>query len=93
MSDITLKMIPVGEYEYVDADFSAADTDVTIPYKKLHVDDVNDVRWIDISPNRNASVYRGANATFGPGYVKLRSSIANYSTRLLLFTERNQSNE
>lgn len=93
MSDITLRMIPVGEYEYVDASFVNANTDTVIAYKRLHVDNPEKVRWIDISPNRDASVFRGVNATFGPGYVKLQSNVANYSTRLLLFTERNQSNE
>lgn len=90
MNDITLKMIPVGEYEYVNVTFPLAGNDVTIAYKKLHVDSPDDVRWLDVSPN-GGKVFRNPTTAFGPGYVKLRSDVSNYSTRLLLFTERNQS--
>lgn len=92
MNDITLRQIPIGQYEYVDVEFPEANTDVVVPYQNLKLDDKEKVRWIDISPNRGGLVYRGLLSEFDFGRIKLQSNIAGYKTRLLLFTERNQSN-
>lgn len=92
MTDITLKQIPVGQYEYVDVEFGAIGQDTSVAYTNLKLDDLSKVRWIDISPNQLAQVYRSSTKPFGPGYIVLKCNVANYSTRLLLFTERNQSN-
>lgn len=92
MTDITLKQVPIGEYEYVDATFELADRDVTIPYEKLKTEDLQAIRWWDVCPGSAingtpAHVYKGA-TRFGQGYIVLRSTVAGYRTRLLLFTER-----
>lgn len=91
MTDITLKMVPVGQYEYVDVEFPSANTDTVVKYGNLKLDDLQKVRWIDISPG-SARVVKSPTTSFGPGYVVLQSTVANYRTRLLLFTERKQSN-
>lgn len=92
MTDITLKQVPIGEYEYVDATFGLADSDVAIPYEKLKTEDLQAIRWWDVCPGSAidgtpAHVYKGA-TRFGQGYIVLRSTVAGYRTRLLLFTER-----
>lgn len=90
---------PFLQTEFVAVTFGAADTDVTIPYQRLTPDDVEDVRWVDITPNSVyvsptdsvARVYRSTKPgrkDFGTKYVVLRCSVANYSTRLMLFVER-----
>lgn len=96
MTDITLKQIPIGEYEYVDVVFNGAHVDTPVKYEKLRVDDVGSVRWVDVTPGGSVTgtvpqVYRAGlttTAKFGPGYLVLRSTVAGYKTRLLLFTER-----
>lgn len=97
MNDITLKQVPIGEYEYVTAEFPQANTDVVIKYEKIRTEDLQSIRWIDIAQGGTADgtaalVYRvtdSMGSRFGPGYVVLRSTVAGYKTRLLLFTERN----
>jgi hypothetical protein len=84
-----LRMLPVGQYEYVDATFAAADTDTVIPYTILKPEDFNDVRWIDVTP-QTGKVYRAIDpnkVAWGQNYVILRSTVAG-TTRLLLFLER-----
>lgn len=90
---------PQDRFEYVDVTFTAADTDVVIPYTLLRPNNPNDVRWQDVTPS---AVYNGSidvvpslycSATpsrklWSRSYIVLRSSVAGYSTRLLLFTER-----
>jgi hypothetical protein len=94
-----LKFQPFGEYEYVDVSFAAADVDTVIPYSVLTPEDPNSVRWIDINPttvwdgatDTRGYVYRSANPLrrdFGTNYIILRSNVAGYATRLLLFVER-----
>lgn len=88
----------MGNYEYVDVTFGPADTDTPIPFTRLRTDDPQSVRWLDVSPGRIDGVVvqvyreRGSRATlFGLTYVVLRSTVANYTTRLLLFVERNEA--
>lgn len=98
MTGISNRMLPMGNYEYVDVTFGPADTDMAIPFTRLRTDDPQSVRWMDVSPGRIdgvvAQIYRerGSRATlFGLTYVVLRSTVANYTTRLLLFVERNEA--
>lgn len=97
MSDITAKQVFVGQYEFVDVVFTQANEDVSIKYENLREDDLNRIRWIDVSPSAGADgvvpqIYRLSGAQASPwryGIVILRCNSANYRTRLLLFTERN----
>ena len=85
-----LQMLPLGQYEYVDVTFAAADTDTTIPYTRLKTEDYNSVRFIDITPS-TGKVYRAAHpnkTAWGLNYMILRCTVAQ-TTRLLLFLERN----
>ena len=84
-----LRMLPQGQYEYVDASFVAADTDTTINYSILKPQEFDAIRWIDITPNVGR-IYRAIDPnkiSWGNGYVILRSTAIG-STRLLLFLER-----
>ena len=93
-----LQYLPFGQYEYVDVTFQAADTDTVIPYKTLKPATAESVRWIDITPGSvysageaPAVVFRSGNPAriqWAPNYIVLMSSVAGYTTRLLLFTER-----
>lgn len=93
------RRLPFSRAEFVNVEFGAADTDVVVPYTALQPDDVEDVRWIDITPNSVyvsptdsvARVYRSSQPgrkAFGAGYIVLRCNVANYATRLMLFVER-----
>jgi hypothetical protein len=95
-------MLPMGEYEYVDVDFGPADMDVEIPYSRLTIDVPEDVRWMEVSPEAmlegssvvHPRIYRlqnGVRRTWTFGSIVLRCSVANYSTRLLLYVERNEA--
>ena len=101
MTDISpssLKMLPMGQYEYVDVTFTAANTETIIKYSILRPATNEDVRWIDVKPSSvysgaeaPATVFRSGNPTrmaWGTQYIALMSNVAGYSTRLLLFTER-----
>ena len=84
-----LRLLPIGQYEYVDAEFVAADTDTVIPYSILRPEDVNEIRWINVTQGAGL-VYRAADpnrVTWGDGYVILRNTQIE-SVRLLLFLER-----
>jgi len=84
-----LRMLPQGQYEYVDVNFVAADTDTVIAYSILKPQDFNAVRWIDVTPNVGR-IYRAIDPNklnWDSGYVILRSTAIG-STRLLLFLER-----
>jgi hypothetical protein len=84
-----LRMLPVGQYEYVDVSFVMADTDTVISYTNLRAENPESIRWIDITPS-TGRVYRAADpnkTTWNSGYVILRSTAIG-STRLLLFVER-----
>lgn len=94
MTDISSKQIPFGNYEYVDVVFGPANTDLSIPYTRLKIDEREQVRWVDVTPGEGR-VYRprATPATrFGATFVVLRSDVANYQTRLMLFVERNEAN-
>jgi hypothetical protein len=96
MSGISPKQVPIGEYEYVDVVFAVANQPVTVRYQRLVEDDPRKVRWLDVSQGgladgTIATIYRVTDSNVpqtGPGYLVLRSTVAGYSTRLLLFTER-----
>ncbi len=83
------KLMPIGQYEYVDVTFAAADTDTVISYSIIRPEDFNSVRWIDVTPNAGR-VYRAVDPNkrnWESGYVILRSTAIG-STRLMLFLER-----
>ncbi len=83
------KLLPFGQYEYVDVTFTVADTDTVINYNTLRPEDVNAIRWLDVTPS-TARVYRAVapnRTNWAPGYVILRATAA-CTTRLLLFLER-----
>lgn len=93
---------PHERFEFVDVTFTAADTDVVIPYTKFRPIDANDVRWTDVSPSAvNVGgvdtvpvLYKSALPTrklWARGFIVLRSSVAGYTTRLMLFTERERT--
>jgi len=90
---------PHGRFEFVDVEFIAANTDVTIPYTKFRPLDPNDIRWLDVSltavnvggVDTLPVLYKSAlpsRKLWARGYIVLRCSVAGYSTRLYLFTER-----
>lgn len=95
-----LRLIPDGEYEYLDVTFTAAATDTVIPYIIITPEDPETVRWMDVTrgavdagggTDTVASVYRSAQPSRIPwarGYIVLRSSVAGYTTRLKLWVER-----
>ena len=96
-----LRLLPIGQYEFVDVSFVAAAQDTTIPYSIIKPEDVGSVRWIDVTPN---AVFAGSDTVghvycsrdparkpFGTGYIVLRANVAGYATRLLLFVERTTS--
>jgi hypothetical protein len=100
IEDVALRrVLPFRRFEYVTVTFGAADTDHVIPYTILRPNDIQSIRWIDITPG---TVYNGSSETaavvyrsnkpdrmaWAPGYIVLRSTVADYSTRLLLFLER-----
>lgn len=84
-----LPMLPMGQYEYVDVEFVAADTDTVVKYEVLSPQDPESVRWLDITPH-TGRVYRALapnRTSWADGYVILRSTVVG-TTRLLLFLER-----
>lgn len=92
------RQLPMRQFEYVTAVFGAADTDTVIPLTVLRPEDPETLRWLDITPgtvytgtDARASVYRSSapgRLPFGATYLVLRSTVANYTTRLLVFLER-----
>jgi hypothetical protein len=86
MDTLVEKMLPMGQYEYVDATFAAVDTNTVINYKQLKVEDPNSVRFMDVSQGAGR-VYKPALVSWGSGYVILASTDVG-TTRLLLFEER-----
>lgn len=93
------RALSFARFEYVTVTFGAADTDQVIPYQTLRPSDLTAVRWVDITPG---TVYNGATEdipslyqssapgrlAWGDGFLVLRSTVASYTTRLLLFLER-----
>ena len=96
--DITRKQPAFSQYEYVDVEFGVAHMDLVVPYTTLRLEDRDAVRWLDVSPGGNSAgivgtVYRvqgSAAVRFPANAIVVRSTLANYSTRLLLFVERNE---
>lgn len=93
------RQLPMRQFEYVTATFAAADTDTAIPLTVLRPEDPETLRWLDITPgtvytggtDTVATVYRSSapgRLPFGATYLMLRSTVANYTTRLLVFVER-----
>ena len=90
--------LPFGQYEYVDVTFGAANVETLVPYKDLKPENPELVRFWDIykgsvySAGENpAHVYRSgdpARKAWTLGTLALCSSVASYTTRLLLFLER-----
>jgi hypothetical protein len=84
-----LKLLPIGQYEYVDATFTAADTDTVITYSIIRPENPENVRWFDVTPH-TGRVYRALapnRTSWGQNYVILRSTVVG-PTRLMLFLER-----
>lgn len=82
-------------YEYVDVTFGAADVDQVIPFTVLRPSERGSIRWMDVRPTSATStvpvVYCSSAPSrldWGATYIVLRSTVADYSTRLLLFLER-----
>lgn len=96
MTDTISRQVFAGQYEYIDVWFQHANQDVIVTYKELKVDDPESVRWIDVRPGGLADgtvahIYRVVNSEAKPwvyGKLVLRCTVANYRTRLLVFTER-----
>jgi hypothetical protein len=86
---VELAQVPFGQYEYINVSFAAADTDTLVPVS-LKVEHPSQLRWVDITPNAGAfvKIYIASAATLVDGNLKLRCNVANYATRLLIFTER-----
>ena len=93
------RQMAMSQYEYVDVVFTTADADTIIGYSFLKPENDQDVRWIDVTPQTvyssgtetPATVYKSnmpERKLFGRNYIVLRATVANYATRLLLFTER-----
>lgn len=92
------RQLPMRQFEYVTATFGAANTDTVIPLTVLRPENPETLRWLDITPgtvytgtDNVATVYRSAapdRMPFGASYLTLRCTVANYSTRLLVFLER-----
>lgn len=83
-----LRMLPIGQYEIVNASFAAADTDTVIA-TRLKPENPNDIRWIDITQG-TGKVYRASDPdrkNWSSGIIILRNTAAQ-DTRLLLFIER-----
>ncbi len=83
-----LTRTPVQQFQYVDVTFSAANTDTGIPHT-LKVSDVNAVRWVMVSVNAAASIYRsttGAATPWQANQIWLRAS-AICIARLYVFVE------
>ena len=92
---------PHKRFEYVTVTFTAADTDVTIPYTKLRPPDPDAIRFTDVTPGSVYSggtdlvpkIYKSAHPdrkVWARPYLVLRSTVAGYTTRLLLFTEQDR---
>ena len=93
------RQLAYAQFEYVTVTFTAANTDTLITYQQLTPENPETVRWLDITPgsvynsptDSVATVYRSGHPdrqAFGPNYLQLRSTVAGYTTRLLLFLER-----
>ena len=93
------KQIPQTQYEYVDVYFPAANTDTRISFTRLKLDNPEEIRWLDITAgtvytggvDTVAHLYRSNSPTrgaFSSSSIVLRSTVAGYRTRILLFVER-----
>jgi hypothetical protein len=79
---------PIAAYEYVDATFTGAGSDLDIPHT-LDPIDPESVRWLVVSNSAATSVYRdlsGAAKAWQSTHIWLRASAA-CTVRLLLFLE------
>jgi len=90
-----LKGRPFGQYEYVTATFAAANTDTVVPFSQLRPAAGEVVHWQDVTPNSATSTVPLIYASTAPGrlsggaqFLVLRSTVAGYTTRLLLSLER-----
>lgn len=92
------RQIFVKQYRIYNVTFTQANVDTPIPHT-LRVDYPEDIRWLDITPgtvytggtDTVAHVYRSSSPTraaFTSETVFLRSTVAGYQTRILLFIER-----
>ena len=81
---------PVARWQYVTVTFGSANTDYDIPHT-LRVTDPEAVNYQVVRADRATSIYHNQAAgrtTWKPGYILLRSSIANAVVRLLLTVEQ-----
>lgn len=83
------KLHPLAQYEYVDVTFKVADTDTPITYKVLKPQRIDEVRFLDVNPGEGR-VYRSRTSQiqWTSRTIVLRSTASDYTTRLLLFIER-----
>jgi hypothetical protein len=82
-------------YEYVNVTFGSANVDQVIPFVTIKPSEIGAVRWMDVTPTSATStvpvIYRSTAVgclDWGAQFIVLRSTVASYSTRLLLFLER-----
>lgn len=85
------KRSPMARSEFVDVTFSlGANTDTDVP-TTLTPTDPEAIRYVVVNADRACSIYHDQTATrkaWQPGYIILKSSVADAVVRLLLFTER-----
>lgn len=87
--DRTAKRQPFARYAYADVEFVAADTDTAVehPFKGV---DPEDIRWVPVSVEGAAYLYRTARGTrtaFQASHILLRASAPCFA-RILLVTEQ-----
>lgn len=80
----------LGQYEYRDVTFVAADTDTVVTYQRLTPEDPQKVRFLDVNAGEGRIYRSRLGKRWERGFVVLRSDTAPYSTRILLFEERNE---
>lgn len=89
---ILLTGSPWAQYERVVVTFPATpDTDVVVPYARLHPSNPEDVEYYVTKQDRAGFVYNDQSATrkaWQQGYVVLRSSVASLKATLLLSLPR-----
>jgi hypothetical protein len=79
---------PMGQWQYVNAVFTASNTDLIINHSLLSVDP-EAIRYLVVRQSKGAVVFQDLSTSRTPwstGVIRLRAS-ATTSARILLFTE------